>query len=72
MTSLGEQLTQALSADPIILQADARRLRGEEMRRMASALKRRTAAAFAGLAGRRCRLDIRRAVRFPGGAAELR
>ena len=53
MTPLGEHLTQALSADPIVLQADARRLRGEETRRMAAALGRRIAAAIAGLAGRR-------------------
>ena len=53
MASLSEQLTRAPSVDPIILQADARRLRGEETRRMASALKRRIAAAIPGLAGRR-------------------
>ena len=53
MAPLSEHLTQASSVDPIILQADARRLRGEEMRRMASALKRRIATAIAGSAGRR-------------------
>ena len=53
MASLSEQLTQAASVDPIALQADARRLRGEETRRMAAALGRRIAAALAGRAGRR-------------------
>ena len=53
MASLGEHLAQALSVDPIILQADARRLRGEELRQMAEALKRRIATAVSGLAGRR-------------------
>ncbi|MDE0334737.1 MAG: hypothetical protein OXI64_07230 [Defluviicoccus sp.] len=53
MAPLSERLTQALSADPTVLRIDARRLRGEEMRRMASALKRRIAAAAAVLAGRR-------------------
>ena len=53
MAPLSEHLTQASSVDPIILQADARRLRGKEMRRMASALKRRIATAIAGSAGRR-------------------
>ena len=53
MASLSEHLTQATSADPTVLQADARRLRGEETRRMAAALGRRIAAAFAGRAGRR-------------------
>ena len=53
MASLSEHLAQALSVDPIILQADARRLRGEELRQMAEALKRRIATAVSGLAGRR-------------------
>ena len=53
MASPSEHPTQTLSADPIALQADARRLRGEETRRMASALKRRIATAISGLAGRR-------------------
>ena len=52
MASLGEHLTQALSVDPIALQADARRLRGEEMREMADALKRWIGAALAGPAPR--------------------
>ena len=53
MASLSEHLTPAPSVDPIALQADARRLRGEETRRMAAALKRRIAAAIPGLARRR-------------------
>ena len=53
MASLSEHLTQAAPVDPIVLQADARRLRGEETRRMAAALGRRIATAIAGLAGRR-------------------
>lgn len=64
MAPPNEHPTQALSVDPVILQADARRLRGEETRRMASALKRRIAAAVAGLAGRRTAGRLVAASRF--------
>ena len=64
MASLGEHLAQALSVDPIILQADARRLRGEELRQMAEALKRLIATAVSGLAGRRIAGRLVEANRF--------
>ena len=53
MSYASEYLTQTAPTDRQTIQARAERLRGEEMRRMASALKRRIAAAAAGLGGRR-------------------
>ena len=52
MSYVSEYLPQSAPADRWTVQARAERMRGEEMRRMASALKRRIAAAFAALAGR--------------------
>ena len=53
MSYVSEYLTQAEPADRWTIQARAERMRGDEMRRMASALKRRIATAVAGLARRR-------------------
>ncbi len=53
MSYASEYLTQTAPTDRQTIQARAERLRGEEMRRMASALKRRIATAAAGLGGRR-------------------
>ena len=52
MSYVSEYLTQAEPVNRWTIQARAERMRGEEMRRIASALKRRIAAAFAGPAGR--------------------
>ncbi len=53
MSYASEYLTQIAPTDRQTIQARAERLRGEEMRRLASALKRRIATAVAALAGRR-------------------
>lgn len=53
MSYASEYLTQTAPTDRQTIQARAERLRGEEMRRLASALKRRIATAVAGLGGRR-------------------
>ena len=52
MSYVSQHFTPALSLDRATIQARAERMRGEEMRRLAGALKRRIAAAFAGLSGR--------------------
>ena len=48
MSYVSEYLTQAEPVNRWTIQARAERMRGEEMRRIASALKRRIATAFAG------------------------
>ena len=53
MSYYSEYLPQTAPANRWTIQARAERLRGEVMRRMASALKRKIVAAIAGLAGRR-------------------
>ena len=53
MSYVSEYLSNAEPANRWTIQARAERLRGEVMRRMASALGRRIASAFSGLAGRR-------------------
>ncbi len=52
MSYVSKYLTQAEPVNRWTIQARAERMRGEEMRRLASALKRRIAAAFATRAGR--------------------
>ena len=53
MSYVSQHFTPALSPDRATIQARAERMRGEEMRRLAGILKRRIAAAFAGLSGHR-------------------
>ena len=52
MSYVSEYLPQAAPVNRWTVQARAERMRGEVMRRMASAIGRRIASAFAGLAGR--------------------
>ena len=53
MSKLTENFAETAPSDLRAIQAHAERLRGEEMRRLARALKRRIVDAIAGLAGGR-------------------
>ena len=53
MSYVSDYLPHAAPVNRWTIQARAERLRGEVMRQMASALGRRIASAFSGLAGRR-------------------
>ena len=53
MSKLTENFAETVPSDLRAIQAHAERLRGEEMRRLARALKRRIASVITGLAGGR-------------------